>query len=530
MKHLLIGALLLSSACAAVAQTEALGTEFTYQGNLRQSGSPANGFYDFQFELFDVADGGAFVGIPVVMEDVEVIEGVFTVELDFGASYFVGDKMYIEISVREGASAGGYTGLLPRQKLTAVPYALHAEYVAMNAVGAVEVDSSEVQLRIDGNCTAGSKITAISETGSVTCEPDLDTTYSAGAGLTLDAGSFATNPELVQNRVVDQCPAGSSIQAIGLDGTVTCQSDQDTTYTAGAGLTLNAESFATDSTAVQNRVTGVCPPGSSIREIDQAGGVVCDVVNGSPIENVVVVAKSGGDFSTVTAALNSILDASDTNRYQIYVGPGIYAENVTMKPNVDLVGSGVNTTKITHSGNGQNFTLMAADSSEIRDLTVENDGSGSNSFALAVSVNGAEASLTNVRLHSFGASFNYTLYAQNGSQITLDRSEVSSSPGSASIAIYLFSSSVEVFNSRLEAEDDTNGQGIYTTGTSDSLHVVNSIVRGSTTILRGTSSLEALIANTELGGGGAISQNGATITCVSSRDSSFQPLTSACSP
>src|SRR5438874_8643279 len=42
--------------------------------------------------------------------------------------------------------------------------------------------------------------------------------------------------------------------------------------------------------------------------------------------NVIVVAKSGGDFNSVQQALGSILDNSPTNRYLVWVAPGAYTE------------------------------------------------------------------------------------------------------------------------------------------------------------------------------------------------------------
>ena len=40
----------------------AQGTAFTYQGQLNSGGSPANGFYDFQFSLSNAPSGGSQVG------------------------------------------------------------------------------------------------------------------------------------------------------------------------------------------------------------------------------------------------------------------------------------------------------------------------------------------------------------------------------------------------------------------------------------------------------------------------------------
>lgn len=98
-----------------------LGSEYTYQGELKTSGSPANGAYDFQFELYNVANSGSTLATNVV-DDVEVTDGIFSVELDMGEA-FIGDQLYIEISVRDGGSTGSYTTLSPRQKITAAPYA-----------------------------------------------------------------------------------------------------------------------------------------------------------------------------------------------------------------------------------------------------------------------------------------------------------------------------------------------------------------------------------------------------------------------
>lgn len=109
----------------SVAATQVMvGTGFTYQGELQQSGSPANGQFDFRFRLFNAASGGSQVGNTVTKNDVQVTNGRFTVVLDFGSGAFDGNARWLEIAVRPGSSTGAYTVLSPRQRINPVPYAL----------------------------------------------------------------------------------------------------------------------------------------------------------------------------------------------------------------------------------------------------------------------------------------------------------------------------------------------------------------------------------------------------------------------
>jgi hypothetical protein len=101
-----------------------LGTAFTYQGALRSDGSSANGSFDFIFRLYDAASGGTQIGADQNLAGVTVTSGLFTVALDFGSGAFDGNARFIDIKVRP--TGGVYTPLLPRQPLTAAPYALRA--------------------------------------------------------------------------------------------------------------------------------------------------------------------------------------------------------------------------------------------------------------------------------------------------------------------------------------------------------------------------------------------------------------------
>lgn len=145
---------------AGLVQTiHAQGSAFTYQGKLTDGGTAANGPYDLIFRLFDAGAGGTQVGGDLIRDDVQVTTGVFTVNLDFGASPFTSATgNFLEISVRPGASTGGFTPLLPLQPITSSPYAvqtLRAESsaVADNALQLGGLDASQYVQDSDSRLT-----------------------------------------------------------------------------------------------------------------------------------------------------------------------------------------------------------------------------------------------------------------------------------------------------------------------------------------------------------------------------------------
>src|SRR5271170_1018892 len=95
----------------------AQGTAFTYQGQLQNNGSPANGNYDFTFALFDANNTNTGrVGSTLTDIDVGVTNGIFTVTLDFGEN-FPGASRWLAIGVRTNGAAA-FTALNPLQELT----------------------------------------------------------------------------------------------------------------------------------------------------------------------------------------------------------------------------------------------------------------------------------------------------------------------------------------------------------------------------------------------------------------------------
>jgi len=135
---------LLGLIACACGRAHAQGSIFTYQGQLKRSGSATNGPCDFRFELFDAEQGGTQIGPPNTHVSVSVSNGLFTVPLDFGDNAFrISDDdffaapRWLQINVRCPAGSGSYSTLQPRQLLTAAPHALYAPLIATDADGNV---------------------------------------------------------------------------------------------------------------------------------------------------------------------------------------------------------------------------------------------------------------------------------------------------------------------------------------------------------------------------------------------------------
>lgn len=109
----------------AAAQTvRAQSAGFTYQGSLSDGVTGASGTYQMQFALFDAVSGGAQQGSTITNNSVSVVNGVFTVQLNFtSAPFSAGGNRWLEISVKKPADASFVT-LSPRQPLSTSPYAI----------------------------------------------------------------------------------------------------------------------------------------------------------------------------------------------------------------------------------------------------------------------------------------------------------------------------------------------------------------------------------------------------------------------
>jgi hypothetical protein len=139
---------------AAVSKAEPMGTAWTYQGRLMDANSVADGRYDFQFKLYYGPAEPNQVGGTADVNDIDVIDGYFTAELNFGSDVFDGNSVWLQIDVRPGDSndPNAFVTLSPRQELTPVPYALQTRGIFVDSRGNVGVGTTRPtgKLHVDG--------------------------------------------------------------------------------------------------------------------------------------------------------------------------------------------------------------------------------------------------------------------------------------------------------------------------------------------------------------------------------------------
>ncbi len=113
-------------ASLAAGQPTPVATPISYQGRLEVGGGLADGTYQMYFNVYNQQAGGSFVssaGSAASPISVEVVDGLFTVELDLNAEQtYNGTSRWLQIHVRRVGEAQ-YVQLSPRQRLSPAPFA-----------------------------------------------------------------------------------------------------------------------------------------------------------------------------------------------------------------------------------------------------------------------------------------------------------------------------------------------------------------------------------------------------------------------
>ncbi len=230
----------------------AVPVQISFQGRLADnSGAPVeDGTYVMQFHIFNAASGGAQLwnAPDGETQTVPVNNGLYEVQLGsvvpLNTSMWDGGAAWLEVVV-EGET------LSPRQPVTATAYALKAgdadtlqgisatgfgditEVIAGSGLAGgatsgsatIAADTSFLQRRVAGSCSAGSSIRVVYETGSVVCETD-----DTGIMTEQDPTVAASVKDGVSWSELSGIPSGFA------DGTDADSGGDITGVTAGTGL------------------------------------------------------------------------------------------------------------------------------------------------------------------------------------------------------------------------------------------------------------------------------------------------------
>jgi hypothetical protein len=220
----------------------AVGTGFTYQGQLQSNGDAVDDTCDFRFNLWDAPTIGNQIGGTQEISGVPVTEGRFTVTLndgnEFGDEAFDGSARWLRVRVRCPAGGGSYTALSPRQALRPAPYALSLRPGAAisgtvpAATGALNVGSDWYGLRVDNAGSDGINVVRAERNG-------LEVVRALGDGLRIDfTGSVGSGTISSENNGVEIAGVEGKGIFIGESGT-----DGIVVDSAGDPSTTNSSSY-----------------------------------------------------------------------------------------------------------------------------------------------------------------------------------------------------------------------------------------------------------------------------------------------
>jgi hypothetical protein len=151
IQNLFITLALLASLHKATAQGT---TAFTYQGQIHDNGTNANGAYTMIFKLYDAVSGGNQIG-SAITTSATLANGLFSVNLDFGAGAFNGGARWLDITVTNGPDT---QTLSPRLPVLPEPYAQFASVAATVTNGAIGSSQLAPNLTVSGTLTVSTNL------------------------------------------------------------------------------------------------------------------------------------------------------------------------------------------------------------------------------------------------------------------------------------------------------------------------------------------------------------------------------------
>lgn len=281
------------STCSALAQGT---TAFVYQGQLRDHGTNANGNYTMMLKLYDAAGGGNQIG-NTITTSATFLNGIFSVNLDFGANAFDGTGRWLDIVIQSGTNAP--ETLSPRVQLLPTPYSIFAANAGSLASGTWSATAGTFQgySNVFGISANNSLVLGLSTNGVLVNGKLSADGFSIGNNISIDDDGnggldLNTGNSNANLRINNLTLSGDTIQFPAQSGAnITVKDDGD--FMFDSNIVISALGVLT-----------LPAPGGSLSIGANNQGITVNGVNLSAANGVVLPTSGGGNVSIKTSGNN----------------------------------------------------------------------------------------------------------------------------------------------------------------------------------------------------------------------------------
>jgi len=392
------------------------------------------------------------------------------------------------------AAAGSNESITPGNGLTATPNPITGAGtigIADGGVGTQQLAAGAVQTaNIAGNAV---------QSGNIAPGQVVKALNGLFDGVTLAAGSnVSITPSGQTLTIAATVPSVSITAGTGLTTTPSPITGTGTVSIANGGVgntqlasnAVQAGNIATGQVVknLNGLFDGVTLAAGSNVTITPSGQTLT-IASGATsfVRTVVVSPVPGNPMASGTALLNAlagITTASATNPWLLKIEPGIYdlgTGALTMKPFVDVEGSGQDVTTITAAGSASILTgtVVGANNAELRFLTVKN--TGGNTFGTGIANVSASPRLTHVTALGAGGTVQSQGVYNNNSSAAMNHVTATASGAATTYAIINVIGSAPVMDDvTATATGGSNNTGIFNSSSSGTMTRVTVNASGPT--------------------------------------------------